>query len=180
MTSIDIIERLNRIYLTNPKYVVNNLHVFIWESDFAACTRSGYWHEVEVKVSRADFFKDFKKKEKHDILAGRTEGLRPNYFAYAVPEGLIKPEEVPEYAGLIYIPEDNPYYFSSGKGTPQLHKVKITDEQLRLTEKFYYNYKSLLHLRGNHQRITGELRGEIAFLRKEFKAATGYDIREVF
>ncbi len=175
MTSIDIIERLNHIYLTNPKYVVNNLRIFMWESDFAACTRAGYWYEVEVKVSRADFRADFKKIEKHNILASRAEGLRPNYFAYAVPEGLIKPDEVPEYAGLIYF-GDNPHYYTGGKPTPQLHKEKIPDEALRLTEKFYYNYKNLLQSRCDHQRITCELRSKISWLRAEFKAVAGYDI----
>lgn len=29
-------------------------------------------------------------------------GGRTNYFYYIVPDGLVKPEEVPEFAGLIY------------------------------------------------------------------------------
>lgn len=180
MTAQDILETLNLCYLTHPKYLINNLYVFGWESDYLACTRSGYWYEVEVKVSRADFLADFKKKKKHAILSGAVPGLRPNYFAYAVPAGLIQPEDVPEYAGLIYVPENGYYYSSGGKATPQLHKRKIPDEELRLTEKFYYNYKSLLPLRTEQQKVANDLRRQISLLKKEYKVATGHDFNEIF
>lgn len=179
MTAQDIIRVLNRCYLSNHRYLTNNLYLFGWESDYAACTKAGYWYEVEVKISRADFFNDFKKQKKHEILSGKRPGLRPNYFTYAVPEGLIQPEEIPEYAGLIFISEKGAHYYSSGKPTPRIHGVKIADESLQLVEKFYYNYKNLLYVRDNFQAVTGELRGEIAWLKKEFKAATGYDIKEI-
>lgn len=42
-------------------YVINNLHIYDWESDFLAITRSLYAYEVEVKMSKQDFFNDFKK-----------------------------------------------------------------------------------------------------------------------
>ena len=64
---------------------------------------------------------------------------KPNFFYYAVPDGLIKEEEVPEYAGLIYIPEDNES-MRIIKKAPQLHKEKYTDAQLNLAPKFYYNF----------------------------------------
>lgn len=40
---------LNRDLLSNPMYVINNLHIYDWESDFLAITRSLYAYEVEVK-----------------------------------------------------------------------------------------------------------------------------------
>ena len=46
---------LAKEYMTNPKYVAYNLHIFPWESDFLICTRAGYWYEVEIKISLADF-----------------------------------------------------------------------------------------------------------------------------
>ena len=52
---------LNRDLLSNPMYVINNLHIYDWESDFLAITRSLYAYEVEVKMSKQDFFNDFKK-----------------------------------------------------------------------------------------------------------------------
>ena len=67
-----------------------------------------------------------------------TEGhRRPNYFYYAVPEGLITEEDVPEYAGLIYVNEYQ--VLSVIKKAPCLHKEKYTDAELNLSEKFYYN-----------------------------------------
>ena len=49
---------------------------------------------IECKVSRQDFIKDGKKRHNHPF---------GNYKFYACPEGLIKPEEVPEKFGLIYV-----------------------------------------------------------------------------
>lgn len=180
MNASDIVTVLNRFYLTNPKYLISNLYVFGWESDYLALTRSGYWYEVEVKISRADFFADFKKKKKHEVLSGIKDGLRPNYFAYACPEGLIAPEEVPEYAGLIYIPHAEAHYGISGKYTPQLHKEKITADQLGLTDKFYYNYTSIKQKCDNRQKdkMIEELRRQLRWLKAEYKAATGLDINE--
>jgi hypothetical protein len=52
----------------NHKYDLYNSYVFNgWECDFFSVTDSGYSYEVEVKLSRGDFFADF-KKEKHDLF----------------------------------------------------------------------------------------------------------------
>ena len=87
------------------KYVMENLTVYKWESDTLLVTKSGYAYEIEIKISRADFKNDFKHKEKkHFFLEGKgmkdalgreyDDRWRPNYFYYAVPEGLISPDEV--------------------------------------------------------------------------------------
>lgn len=62
MTEKSILDILNYQFLSQPKYLLNNLYVFSWESDYLAMTKSGYWYEIEVKISRADFKADFKKK----------------------------------------------------------------------------------------------------------------------
>ena len=70
---------------------------------------------------------------------------KPNYFYYAVPEGLIQPEEVPEYAGLIYILKEYRYEQQSyvvAKKAPCLHKQKYKDGELNLAEKFWYNWQN--------------------------------------
>lgn len=48
---------LNRDLLSNLMYVINNLHIYDWESDFLAITRSLYAYEVEVKMSKQDLFR---------------------------------------------------------------------------------------------------------------------------
>lgn len=129
------------------RYILNNLYVFSnhWESDYLALTKSGYLYEGEIKISKSDFKADFKKENKHTLLREsyeKLEGvegkLRPHYFFYAVPEDLITAEEVPEYAGLVYMMEYFPYY-RWVKQAPLLHKDKFSDEVLNLQDKFYYN-----------------------------------------
>lgn len=68
---------------------LENPDVFGWD----------YWQTslIEVKTSRADFKKDFKKKFKQEGYLG--VGM---YRYYLCPEGLIKPEELPERWGLLY------------------------------------------------------------------------------
>jgi len=144
-----IVEKLSQHLLgsSTARYYMNNLYVFsnYWESDYLALTKSGYLYEGEVKVSKSDFKADFKKKDKHALLResySNLEGLegklRPHYFFYAVPEGLLTEDEVPEYAGLLYMTNIFPYY-RWVKHAPLLHKEKFTDEELNLQEKFYYN-----------------------------------------
>lgn len=76
-----------RGWKSNPNYIVENLYVFGWESDMLIKTRSGYWYEVECKISFADFKNDFKhKRQKHELLKnGDEKHRRPNYFYYCVP-----------------------------------------------------------------------------------------------
>ena len=61
---------------------------------------------------------------------------KPNYFYYAVPEGLISVEDIPEYAGLVYVTQSNIQII---KKAPRLHSVRYSDDELELGEKFYYN-----------------------------------------
>jgi hypothetical protein len=147
-----IVDKLRYHFLgsSTVRYYINGLYVFshTWESDFLALTKSGYLYEGEVKISKSDFKADFKKKDKHTLLQEsyeKLEGvegkLRPHYFFYAVPEGLITEDEIPEYAGLVYMTEYFPYW-KWVKQAPLLHKEKFTDEELNLQEKFYYNMVS--------------------------------------
>lgn len=53
---------------------------------------------IEVKVTRADFLSDVKNP--HKQAAWRAAATR---HAYAVPAGLVKPDEVPDGCGLIYV-----------------------------------------------------------------------------
>lgn len=153
------------------KYVLENLHVFKWESDKLIETKSGLIYEFEAKVTKSDFKNDFKhKQDKHVILEGKEKYLpsyeedkkmyphldgkyylaehykKPNFFYYAVPENMISAEDVPDYAGLIYIlPNDGEFHYSYIKvikTAPKLHGTKYTDDELKLGEKFYYNMLS--------------------------------------
>lgn len=147
-----IVDKLRWHFLSSStvRYHINGLYTFshTWESDFLALTKSGYLYEGEVKVSKSDFKADFKKKDKHTLLREsyeKIEGiegkLRPHYFFYAVPEGMINVDDVPEYAGLVYMLDYFPYW-KWVKQAPLLHKEKFSDEQLNLQDKFYYTMVS--------------------------------------
>lgn len=75
---------------------------FAGEQDVLSILKSGYTAEYEVKISRSDFKADA-KKDKWKFYSLMIENKIPNYFSYACPVGLIKIDEVPEFAGLIYI-----------------------------------------------------------------------------
>ncbi len=139
--------------LRNPQYEMFNLMLYAWESDYLAITKSGRVYEVEIKVSHADFLNEAKHKEKKMQLLGgliMTEeefygfktlnydqhAPKPNYFYYACPHGVISPEEVPEFAGLLYITDDGG--FSMERVAPELHRNKHAFPVESLRDKFYW------------------------------------------
>lgn len=218
-----------RSWKSNPKYIVENLYVFDWESDMLIKTRSGYWYELECKISFADFKNDFTHKwQKHELLktgewhpltfvrretdekalskyesypsyhiekAGkawniyykslevfRREHRIPNHFYYCVPwylSGKVLPL-LPDYAGLIVLTENG--RLNEVKRAPCLHKQKYTNEELKLCDKFYYayrNWKEALEKQQPTEAIK-RLKDEIAFLKAEYKAVAGCDIKDAF
>lgn len=172
-----------RSWKSNPKYIVENLYVFGWESDMLIMTRSGFWYEVECKISLADFKNDFKhKRQKHDLLKTGGEHRCPNYFCYCVPWYL--GEKVlpllPDYAGLIVLTENG--RLNEVNRAPCLHKQKYTNEELKLCDKFYYAYRNWKLNMERHQTTeeVKRLKDEIDFLKAEYKAVAGCDIKDAF
>lgn len=115
--------------------IVHNFYLNSFEADMLRITDSGALYEFEIKMSRSDFFNDFKKKRygkhKHEEL--KEGNLTPNYFCFVCPKGMIKKEEVPDYAGLIEferrINNHNVLYlnFYHVKKAKRLHKRKFED-----------------------------------------------------
>jgi hypothetical protein len=113
------------------------------EADVFGINNGGYMYEFEIKRSRKDFFADFKNKDhKHKNLAkanaiyvynewknGKRTGnninriLIPNRFFFVCESGLINPDEVPNYAGLIYV-EEKPRCYSEIKSAKLIHRIK--------------------------------------------------------
>lgn len=137
-----------------------------WESDFFSVTSSGYLYEVEVKISKSDFAADFIKfKHKIFESRNQTEVIKeakykyskrwkkqvrrapekkinpqevkmPNKFFFACPEGLLSVDDIPEYAGLIYV---TPTFATIIKHAPLLHKRKEDIKEL-LFSKYQWSY----------------------------------------
>lgn len=151
-------ERRNKVF---PNVYFKGL-----ECDVLKITPSNISYEYEVKVSRADFFADFKKQsitykmedgdyvrlaeDKHTQI---KDGKRTNYFYFVVPDGLVTALEVPDYAGLIYAKESSftafsgsgrRIFFRTVKSAPRLTKNKASNEHITdLHNKIYYRFHTL-------------------------------------
>ena len=139
---------LKEYYKSRPLCITNYSFTTGYEGDVVMVTPSGTVYEYEVKTSRADFKKDFTKvgkhmslkKDKHVLtprMVGHTYPKAPNYFFYACIPGLIKKEEIPSYAGLVYVHADSVEVI---KQAPKLHSYK-------LPEKFKMNIARTLSIR---------------------------------
>lgn len=146
----------------------NYTPVHWWECDIFEITAAGYFREYEIKLTRGDFFADAKKNRpknfgrqatwdsvtkiytphevelKHDLLAvGDIRG--PSKFWYLTPENLIKPEELPKWAGLIEFHFNSVFGFREKVKAPQIHKTKCVENVLSAArETCYYRMHNLL------------------------------------
>lgn len=109
----------------------------LMECDVLSISKSDYIYEYEIKISRADFKKDF-IKEKHTHIVnekytktrkGELIYLLPNYFSFVVTKDLISINEVPDYAGLIYMDELG--NFEVIKKPKLLHSTKANNKFIR-------------------------------------------------
>lgn len=145
MTEKSIIKILEYKYMKLAKYMLANSFIFKWESDFFVLNKNGYCVEFEIKISRSDFKNDKKKIKKHILLENKSDLSRskikqeilPNKFYYVVPNNLISLEEIPQYAGLIYINDNNS--LRTIKEAPFIHKDKLNLDKI-LCKKFYWNW----------------------------------------
>ena len=131
--------------------------------EFASQKRKKY-HDLSDQYLREWFDRDMDVKDKK----------MPNYFYYAVPEGLIQPDEVPPYAGLLWLTKE--YKYGGGiirkKQAPRLHKTKYTDGELDLGQKFYYNWKSAVNKYKEADKEAADLRKQL----KEELASKGQEM----
>lgn len=122
MTSKDILKPVQRYFYEkgNILQVAGYCGMGVFNPDIFIVTKSLLAIDIEIKVSRSDFKADFKKEIKHLYL---KQGIsKQAYFYYAVPHGLIRLDEVPRYAGLIYV---NGNKVEVIKKAPRLHNKKL-------------------------------------------------------
>lgn len=139
MTERDVQERVARhMYGKSHRLIVPNCRAFGPEADLLSVTTSDLVHEVEVKTDRSDFDREFRTKSfKHESLReGHKRRFRdsgPNYFWFAVPDGLVSAGDVPSYAGLMTVPLDGDACVV--RGAPRLHGKHISDRARRYLER---------------------------------------------
>lgn len=154
----------NLYWQKKHRWIVPNVdHFSTGEMDLCSITAAGLVHEYEIKLSRSDFLADRKKKHKHPQLALIASGVMsvpeepfrwqpgprirnitsPNYYSYVTPFEMVGIEEVPPYAGLIYVHLDKLYNYGFAldfvKKPKLLHPNKADSSiKLILGEKLMY------------------------------------------
>lgn len=148
-----LIQRRLWFHFLGHRYRFINIFFFSRNSecDFLSFYQSGYCQEIEIKTSVSDFRADFKKAKHPRMNAAMNLGFLyikdkniPNRFYYAVPRGLINIEDVPNYAGLIYIGKSSNDVVIVKKA-PLIHKEKI-DYRMSFN-KTYYSYEDTTTIR---------------------------------
>jgi hypothetical protein len=143
VTAKDIQRALIRDRYKRTTVIPNYTPAGWFECDLFELTAAGFFVEYEIKLSLADFRRDAEKFRRewdpavrvqidrvkhHEIAAADPRG--PSRFWYVVPEGLLTPEIVPQWAGLIIARHrsgySRPHDFTTEelKSAPRLHKVK--------------------------------------------------------
>lgn len=92
----------------------------IHECDLFLISKSNYAYEVEIKVSKADFMKDFEKKHNH-----KSDYIKE--FYYAMPEtlyGKVK-DQIPEHAGAIVC------WYSYGRVRARIVKESVANKNAK-------------------------------------------------
>jgi hypothetical protein len=122
------------------KLIAPNIYLHYSEADLITVQASGYVNEIEIKINKADFKRDFEKRKHKYYAAARAKKARsfahlPNYFWFAFPHKLLDKIDfdVPDYYGLITLRNYGMevYYPVIHRRAKFLHKKKVTDKQVR-------------------------------------------------
>ena len=120
--------------LTLPNYTPPDW----FECDVFELTDAGFFREYEIKLTVSDFKADAKKSQrrkgvamaKHDMLS-RSQG--PVQFWYVTPVGMLTPQMLPPWAGLIEVdvhapdPKYPQLFEHEVVKAPRLHNEKADD-----------------------------------------------------
>jgi hypothetical protein len=137
MISEKIIQRsLFKFYnRLNHKLIVPNIYLHYSEADLITVQTSGYVNEIEIKLTKADFKRDFKKRKHQYMLESMKPGSRlhtPNYFWFCIPKTLLPKIDcdIPDNYGMILM-DENGIYPEIYKRAKIMHRQKVTDKQVR-------------------------------------------------
>lgn len=147
MTATEIQYKLYTTLVNSSMAISPNVFIGSWECDMAQITKSGYLREFEIKLTRADFKADAKKaiqvykgidENRRTVYQRRTKydqlqaGDRATEFYYVVPDGLIKAEELPEWAGLYYYKQST---FKDYAGYYTIRTLQLVKQAKRLNRR---------------------------------------------
>ena len=131
------------------------------ECDIISVNSGGNLCEFEIKISASDFKADFKKIFKHTTLEkgpyakiskqGTVTHLACSYFTYVCPACLIREDQVPPYAGLIWIHADG--RIDHKIKAPLLHKFKA---DAAIIKKIAHNLTQKQLFGGSHMNMVSK------------------------
>jgi hypothetical protein len=119
----------------NHNIAVPRCEALGFEADILSVTKTAFLHEFEIKISRSDFLKESTKKKWKYY---ENNKYCPNYFWYVCEEALIKPDEIKDFAGLIYVTKNkikvvkNPKRLHSGKCNMKTYRKVIRSLSFKL------------------------------------------------
>lgn len=113
------------------------------EADLFAIRRSGYCDEIEVKITKADFLNERNKVVMQDnlpkISALQLGRMTANYFWYVLKKDIVCIEDIPEFAGIVFI--DDTGRLSVRRSPRLLHDRKLSgDDKYKFARKVIYRY----------------------------------------
>lgn len=149
MTEKDIaaIVGKDRVIAGHPIVCSNVNHLLRGQQDVLSVNGKGMLIEYEIKISRSDFKRDEKKNKGFSftdpVMLKNQHNLTriPNQFYYVVPDGLVKLEEIPDWAGLMYVVGDK---LILQKKAPVIHTKK--HDQAKILKKVTTLYQQRHYL----------------------------------
>ena len=141
---VDIAEKW--LLRKNCGFVFKELSTFSYEIPDAIGFRSDATILIECKTSRQDFKNDYKKIFRRNQKMGVGE-----YRFYLCPKDMIKPEELPDKWGLLYVSDKGKVRQKIGPKGNIWHKVnKFTFTKRNIENETALMYSALrrLHLQG--------------------------------
>lgn len=123
------------------RLIVPNCKALGYEADVLSLTRAGYITEFEIKLSRSDFLNESRcrsKKCKFQLyesaqnisISAYSAMFCPNFFYYVCPKEIIKPDQVPDFAGLLWIVDLKTAFFRVILEAPRLHGYKLAEPKI--------------------------------------------------
>lgn len=155
MKQADLIKYTSIAWLTNTAYeiVLPNYYADAYEMDIFRLLQTQYIFEYEIKISRADFFRDEKKRKHVRLQMGMATC---NKFFYLVPKNLVTADETPEHAGLIYWTNTG---LITVKEAPLLHKRKFVSYKalmFRMAKRGITQEQKIRYWKGRFEQLRRE------------------------
>ena len=159
LTHGDLVNIAEKWLLKRCGFAFSELNTLSYETPDAIGFRQGGSILIECKTSRADFLSDKKKIFRANPYMG--VGL---FRFYMCPDGLIKPTELPEKWGLLYVKETGKVSKKVGpKGnvwSSDNNAWAFTDRNKQNETALMYSALRRLHLRGVMPMIYERLEGK--------------------